>query len=381
MLAFACAPPLASQEWRVDLLGGRDHLQQGPTSSGSSSLLVGVRALGTERWGGLFAGLPVEEGQAGWGAALGSARLWAGRGTLRLGADLSGQFFVQAERAGSDGGGGLGALPPVVPPNPRLPMRDEDGPSRGWGTSGEAMAVVQFRPGPLLFEVRSGAAHYRHAFDDASLERTLPQLHLTGRVIPDPALLLRAEVRRYWADESGLTRLDATVLRALGPTTVWAALGRWVEGPVEGTPWAAGVSLEVGTRATLQASARREPYEPLYLTPDRTTWNAGVSLAFGRPPVPRAPIPDRYEGGVATLALPASEADDAPRIAGDFNQWQPAPMVREGSHWIFRVRLEPGVYNYAFVTEDGNWFVPESVPGRKPDGFGGHVAVLVVAGA
>ena len=42
------------------------------------------------------------------------------------------------------------------------------------------------------------------------------------------------------------------------------------------------------------------------------------------------------------------------------------------------VKLDPGVYNYAFVTPAGEWFVPESVAGRKSDGMGGHVAVLVV---
>ena len=54
-------------------------------------------------------------------------------------------------------------------------------------------------------------------------------------------------------------------------------------------------------------------------------------------------------------------------------------MEREGGRWIWRARLAPGTYHYAFVAEDGTWFVPESVPGRRDDGMGGHVAVLVVA--
>ena len=29
------------------------------------------------------------------------------------------------------------------------------------------------------------------------------------------------------------------------------------------------------------------------------------------------------------------------------------------------------MYHYAFVAEDGTWFVPESVPGRQDDGMGG----------
>jgi len=48
--------------------------------------------------------------------------------------------------------------------------------------------------------------------------------------------------------------------------------------------------------------------------------------------------------------------------------------------WIHRVALEPGVYNYAFVDEAGTWFVPEDTPGRRSDGMGGWVAVLVVEG-
>jgi hypothetical protein len=36
------------------------------------------------------------------------------------------------------------------------------------------------------------------------------------------------------------------------------------------------------------------------------------------------------------------------------------------------------VYNYSFVAPDGTWYVPQSVPGRKDDGMGGHVAVLVI---
>jgi hypothetical protein len=380
-LAGLGAPDLHAQEWRVDLLGGRDHLQQGPTSSGSSSFMIGLRAVGSEAWAGAFVGVPVETEQAPWGAALGSARLWADEGDVRLGADLSGQLFLQGDRSGRDGEGGLGRLPRDNPLGQRLPTRHEDGPVRGWGASGEGMAVLQLRRRPLTVELRGGAAHYRHAFDDESIERTLPQLHLKGQLTPQPALLVQGEARRYWADEGALARLDATALRVLGPATAWLSAGRWIEGPVEGTPWAAGASLDVYGRATVVASVRREPYEPLYLTPDRTTWSAGLSVRFGGPPRVRAPVPERYEAGVATVTLSTSDASGAPLIAGDFNDWQPAPMVREGDRWVFRVRIEPGVYNYAFVTEGGRWFVPETVPGRKPDGFGGYVAVLVVAEA
>jgi hypothetical protein len=37
------------------------------------------------------------------------------------------------------------------------------------------------------------------------------------------------------------------------------------------------------------------------------------------------------------------------------------------------------VYHYAFRSHTGQWFVPASVAGRRDDGFGGHIAILVVS--
>ena len=92
-----------------------------------------------------------------------------------------------------------------------------------------------------------------------------------------------------------------------------------------------------------------------------------------------APVPARSRDGRAVVALPARAAKGRPSIAGDFTGWKPVPMQRDGSRWTYTAKLEPGTYHYAFVGEDGTWFVPESVPGRQDDGMGGHVAVLVVS--
>jgi hypothetical protein len=82
--------------------------------------------------------------------------------------------------------------------------------------------------------------------------------------------------------------------------------------------------------------------------------------------------------GQALIRIPARLAKGTPSIAGDFTGWKAVPMVRNGSQWTFATALKPGVYHYAFVAEDGTWFVPASVPGRQSDGMGGQVAVLVV---
>jgi len=101
-------------------------------------------------------------------------------------------------------------------------------------------------------------------------------------------------------------------------------------------------------------------------------------LVSGRARPITAPVPAAYVNGRATIRLPVSAASTRPSIAGDFNGWKPVLMEREGDHWAYTLALPRGVYNYAFVAADGTWFVPENVPGRKGDGMGGHVAVLVV---
>jgi hypothetical protein len=89
-------------------------------------------------------------------------------------------------------------------------------------------------------------------------------------------------------------------------------------------------------------------------------------------------VPAAYENGQATIELAAAHSATAPMIAGDFTNWQPRPMQRSGDSWIYRAALPPGVYNFSFVDAQGKWFVPEAYPGRKADGMGGVVAVLVV---
>ena len=104
-----------------------------------------------------------------------------------------------------------------------------------------------------------------------------------------------------------------------------------------------------------------------------------MTQRLGRVASPIRPIPATESGGV----LVTLRASDAPSgqisIAGDFNNWQPTPMQREGDRWVVRLPIGAGVYHYAFRSSTGTWFVPSSTPGRRDDGMGGHVAVLMVS--
>ena len=168
-----------------------------------------------------------------------------------------------------------------------------------------------------------------------------------------------------------------------GPLELWSRAGRWVDVPRGGearnVAWSVGGELRVTSRASLSVAARHDGFDPLYLTPSQTSWNVGGTLVLGSRSRRRAePIAAHYENGVATIRLPASLFAWPPRVAGDFNNWTPAAMERVGDSWRYAVAARPGVYDYAFVAPDGTWYVPEGVPGRKDDGMGGHVAVVVV---
>jgi hypothetical protein len=53
-------------------------------------------------------------------------------------------------------------------------------------------------------------------------------------------------------------------------------------------------------------------------------------------------------------------------------------MEQEGAFWVTNLDLPPGLYRFAFLDAEGNWFLPESVVHRVPDGFGGENGIIVV---
>ncbi|MBI5017079.1 MAG: zf-HC2 domain-containing protein [Deltaproteobacteria bacterium] len=71
-------------------------------------------------------------------------------------------------------------------------------------------------------------------------------------------------------------------------------------------------------------------------------------------------------------------------LAGDFNGWgrdgRSVRVEREGDRWLFRVRVEPGRYQYAFVVDGKKWLPDPQAPGIIPDGFGGVNSLLYVPG-
>jgi hypothetical protein len=371
--------PAAAQGWSVEAEIGRLQYEAGPLS-GESSLRLGLGYFDPRTGFRLSAGFPFGEDERAWAAAEGQRRLALEPGRFTLGLDLGAGFFGQTSDGGVDqshgppvGGGLLGPGRPQLQPS-------ESPAQSGFAASGEALAVAGWSRPDLRMEIRSGPARYHGRFGEATLERSIWTSDATFSVSPRRGLLLNARARHVAAEEGNHPFAGVTGVLANDRWSGWASAGRWFSGHLEdNVSWGAGLAFRPIERAGISAHVRHDPFDPLFLSPGRTSIGVGVQLRLSAPsPAATPPVPAAYQGGRATIRLRASDAPESPRIAGDFNGWTPEPMTRDGRYWSYTIPLAPGVYRYAFVAPDGEWFVPESVPGRRADDFGGHVAVLVV---
>jgi hypothetical protein len=64
-------------------------------------------------------------------------------------------------------------------------------------------------------------------------------------------------------------------------------------------------------------------------------------------------------------------------IAGDFSEWKPLPMEREGSYWVARTRLRSGKYSIGVRTNQGPWRAPRNLA-RVRDDYGGESGIIVI---
>ena len=359
------------QEWRATARFGRVTYEGAPAgASANSSAVLGIGRTAPSDWIGASAALPL--GEDPFWAVLGGWKRFAGRGAAGLLLDATGHGFVQRTRVTTTPAPAPTPFP--FPSQPGVPVESD---LSGEGAGGELM-VGAFAAGPgIRVEARGGIAGQRSRLGEVIQGRALP----TGdaRVtVPLSPIRLGAE-SRLWADD-GVTHtyLGGTVGWGRGPLQLWGSLGQWLSGGLERTAWSAGAGAEVAPGLEFQVGGRGNAFDPLYLSATGSSVWAGFSLRVGGGAV-RAPVPVRTRDGASVIAIPARASKGTPSIAGDFTGWKPVPMRRDGSRWIHTARLAPGVYHYAFVAEDGTWFVPESVAGRQDDGMGGHVAVLVVS--
>lgn len=369
LLVCGTAPDrLAAQRWTAEARLGHLDFRLSPTEVPPvTSLALGLAFSADDHRLDLSAGVPTAEEDPLWGAVALRDRSELTRGALTLGIDGAGQAFVQRYSRSIETPGG-----PLQPPT----VGEEA--VYGWGVAAQALPFAAYEAGAIRVEGRAGASFYQNALDDRSASRTVGLGDLRVTAAATERLALTGEARHFVAEEGNWTFAGVGALAAFEGTDVWATVGHWLDEGVAGTPWSVGAATRLARRLDLLAEGREDVLDPVYGSTPRRSWSVALRVRLAEPPAPAEPVPAAYDDGTATIAIPADEAGRGPAIAGDFNGWTAEPMVRDGDRWVWRGRLEPGVYEYAFVAADGSWFVPASVPGRKDDGMGGWVALLIV---
>ncbi len=363
---------LLAQEWHLGAQGGRIRSAIDPNAAATETFAAGLRFDAPSTALRFTGGIPTSDAEPLWGSLAAWQRLAVGnrRGAM-FGVDMSGTAFLSHDRSSSllPGGGG-----PLDPPRPPTTVDRS-----GTAVAGQLLPLVGYRTPAVQVQARAGVSHFRARLG-GEVDRTvrLADLQLTWQ--PSTAVALVPTVRYYRGpDEPGTTYIGVTALAATSRIRLSASAGSWSGVPSDGMPWSVAARAELVPRVALEFSARHDAFDPLYMQLPQTSWSAGltVQLAGRRGPAP-LPVPATYAGGVATIELPVAKARGEVMIAGDFTHWKPVPMHREGRVWRLSQRLAPGVYHYAFVTPSGEWYVPDDLPGRRDDGMGGHLAVLVV---
>lgn len=382
----ALPPDARAQGWSAEVQGGSVRYQTGPTSLAVSNLTVGLSYLSGFRQLGVSAGIPLQDGDPAWGALDAGDRLLLRPGPLLLGVDVGGAFFLQHDHRLDEGPEDVPG--PSDPPGPpggadETPLVDND----GYGVRGEVMPVLGWNVGPGRVELRGGVAAYHDAFgagegDDPeeSFTRTAGMADLQASLPLGTRALLAPQARYARVEGRDFPFAGMTAVAVTGRVSAWASVGHWFSDVVDEVPWSVGASVTTGRRVELTTQYRQDAFDPLFGAVPRRSWSVGVAVRLQPPPSVARPVPAAYEDGRAVLILAQGEVPpgEAPRIAGDFTDWEPVPMESGPGGWRYTVALDPGVYHYAFVTDGGEWFVPETTPGRRDDGMGGFVAVLVV---
>lgn len=343
-----------AQGWSADVSAGRVVYDPVSASVGTNNVMGSLRyETPRDIWVYGAGALPAGDNGTFWTAGgTGGRLILPRRGAARasVGADIGAHVFSFRDRVVdlTGTGGTLEAIPFV-----RLALGDGFVEGRaGW--RGQTLSFVSVRENRSVFE--SGArAGYGTVFR------------------------VEGDARWVHASEGTYPFVGATFGYADGRVDVWGQAGKWLASDLGEREWAVGSGVSLGLRTSVWGSVRQEAPDPLYWNSARRTWSVGLTQRLGRIASPPAPVSQPAASGVVVRVSAAEAPAGAVSIAGDFNNWQPSPMAREGDEWVVRLALAPGVYHYAFRSANGDWFVPPSVPGRRDDGMGGYLAVLVVS--
>lgn len=140
------------------------------------------------------------------------------------------------------------------------------------------------------------------------------------------------------------------------------------------------VSVPLGDGWSARATGTRSDPSPLILT--GATNHGGVTLSKrlwsgGLAWDPSDAVATVDASGRVDFTVRVTGAERV-EVLGDFTDWEPVALRREGGLWVTTLTVPPGLYHFGFLV-DGEWFLPdEGVGGRVSDEWGRENGILVV---
>ena len=344
---------LAGQSWSIDTYAGRASYNIAPISVASRTGVLGIRFNRDRRLFQASVGVPFSNRDVTWGVVELGDRFALRRKGLVAGADVS--LLTHGQR-------------------------DPVAKTSGQGLLAEFFPMVSHNVGAGVLELRSGPRWYAARLGSADWTRNLWTSELRGSIEPTAGLQLESDVRHDRGGQGeSYTRAGLSVGWMLGRSAIRGSLGNWFNSPGDGhAEWGLSIGIPIKPSVWISSAAQHESFDPTFLSPARTSWSVGLSFQIGSKRESASRASEIRERAPVVVRIPLREAGAAPYIAGDFTNWVPVRMARYENEWRLPVSLPPGVYHFAFCSEDGQWFVPPNIPNRADDGMGGWLAVLVV---
>jgi hypothetical protein len=344
------AVPAAAQQWMADLFAGGARYEALGLDSRAIGLAGGVRLAAGSSNGFLMASAPLEEASPAWAALGGASRLTRRTGPFDVGIDVAADAFVF-----------------------RFPER-----RTGFGASTHALPLIGFDRGSWAMELRGGRHDYTLRDDPGDVRRHAWEVGARASAAIG-GMMPVVELKSMYSDGEPHPFAGVQLGRTMGPLRAWASAGRWFGSALAETEWGGGMALDAGRGFEVWAAVDRLAADPLYLTPTRTAWNAGISVRLGGRAAPVLVAPAMRNDSLVIRLRRAGRAEHGPvYVAGEFSAWQPVPMHEAGESWEVALPVSAGAVRFSFVDATGEWFVPEDYPGRMSDDMGGYVVLVVV---
>lgn len=144
-------------------------------------------------------------------------------------------------------------------------------------------------------------------------------------------------------------------------------------------------TVQATDRVAILLAGGRQLADPLRGLPQADLVTVSARISLGPQPLPvmerseiaqAQVIPMAGGGGELVVRVLANDTLFV-QVAGDFSEWQPLSMERDGAFWVARVRLPPGKYRVAVAVNQGQWRAPRNLA-RVRDDYGGEAGLVVI---